>query len=85
MGTEKKLIQDLKIGEPFLHFRTLNVKLLKKTDLRNFSNKGVVFNALFMDEEGTFTEAVSFSQKKYEELTTLQTYDIRKFDLQKPE
>lgn len=89
MTSITKKINDLPIGEPLLHLRVLKVKSLKKTALREFKTKksedGKLFNAFFIDEEGPFIEAVSFIEKKYDQLIEMESYDIQKFELKKPE
>jgi len=88
----KKTIKDLYVGEPLLNLKYLNVKLVKKTNLIPYQNSGkgieeqcYKFNVLFMDEQGSYIESVCFDQTKYDSLEEKATYEIRKFNIRKPE
>jgi len=67
MEKRKKMINDLKVGEPLIKYTFLEVKMLKKTNLRHFENNSdknedsYRFNALFTDEEGSTTLRVYVS------------------------
>lgn len=85
----EKFIRDFNEKDKLINFYTIRVRLLKKTEMKEYSNSttkktGHKFNCLFIDQNADYIESICFLQTKFDELHENEVYNLQKFVIQKP-